>query len=179
MRVRPLEILTLLGALLLAVNAHAQSAPADLSPAEVFQALYEHVTSEVEGGRLTPEVGQQARELWIGFRKAVIESDAELEILKLEASSSQGSRQAEALEALVEATAARERLLIGYVRRLEGLSGVSAKSVAATVVDEAAEEAPTPEGEGEAEEDPEKGKKKRLQIDFEPEDLINTPQWMG
>ncbi len=137
------------------------------SSLEVFEAVYREVERAVAEGEVPASAGAAAEELRFDLEKTLIRSDAELEVLKLEAARYQGERRAAALDSLSNAAAARERMIWLEIRRLEGLSGISADLL------------PSPEAaaaaEGAAAADVEEKKIRRLQITFQSEDLVDHP----
>ena len=124
----------------------------------IFDELYARLTTDPEGSRQPPEVSEPAEELRFALRRELIRSDAEIEILKLEAARFTGERQEEALNRLVSAAAARERSVWRAIRQLERL----------------AEEPPAamPVAEPAAEEEAARG---GLGISFEPKNVLEDP----
>ena len=160
-----------------AASRAGEEAASPPSSLQIFKALYAEVEAAVAAGSLPQSTGLAAEELRFGLKTDLIRSDAEIEILKLEAARFAGAEQQEALERLVQAAAAREQRLCAAVRQLEELSGMSADdSVAAA--EAAAAEAPATE-EAIAEEAGDEGQKKRqkrgLTVVFEAEDLVDNP----
>ncbi len=147
-------ILTVL--LALAVSApHAAESPSDPTPA-AFEALYRFVVAAAADGRLPAGSRAAADGIRASFLKTVIRFDAEIEAHKRAARTSDGAGREAALDALVRTAAARERILLALLHRLEATAGAAA---AVTV---------EPEGPG----------KGRIRIEFAPEDIIETPQWV-
>jgi hypothetical protein len=173
------------------INSHSRTMPL----IDTFRARYEEVSRAVSEGKLPEEIGKKAADLWISLQKYMIQMDARIESLKLEAREYEGPRREEALNHLVEAGAERERTLTRYINDLGNLTGreISQKTVPQEHVD-----IPDPEkavrdyDKGKKEEpaeyaDPEKaaletGKKKTkgldIEIIIEPEDIINREQDM-
>ena len=102
-----------------------------------------------------------AEEIRFALTTDLIRSDAEIEVLKLEAARFSGERQREALEALVRAAAARERRLWVAIRQLERLSGEPAPDL--TEPASAAKEVAAAGDDAR--------KKRGFEISFEPEDV--------
>lgn len=149
---------TILFPILLALGisaAHAAEGPTDPTPA-AFEALYRFVVAAADDGRLPADSRAAADGIRASFLKTVIRFDAEIEAHKRAARTSDGAAREAALDALVRTAAARERILLALLHRLEATAGASA-----TVTVE-------PEG-------PRKG---RIRIEFAPEDIIETPQWV-
>ena len=138
-----------------ASRAGEEAAPAS-SSVKIFKALSAEVEAAV------------AR---FALRKELIRSDAEIEILKLEAARFAGAEQQQALERLIRAAAARERRVCVAIRQLEELAGMSVEISAAP----AATAAELPAAEGEVAEGEEKAKGRGLKIVFESEDLVDNP----
>ncbi len=146
-------------------------------------------------GKLPEETGKKADDLWISVQKYMIQMDARIDSLKLEAREYVGPRREEALNQLVEAGVERERALMGYLQALEKLSGrleiskpPPQKPVEIPDPEEAARDYEKGKQKAPADySDPEKaaletGKKKKkgldLEIIIEPEDIINKEQNM-
>ena len=156
------------GALLVAVcaplsladEARAEEGGVDPPPSSLaaFDELYARLTTAGEGGGPTPDIAAPAEDLRFALRTALIRSDAEIEVLKLEAARFTGERQAEALNGLVRAAAARERSLWLAIRQLERLAG--GLPVPLPVAEPAGEEEATSGG---------------LQLSFEPQDVLEEP----
>ena len=146
--------------LLLVAGARAEEGGADPPPSSLatFDELYARLTTAAEGGGPTPDIAAPAEELRFALRTALIRSDAEIEVLKLEAARFTGERQAEALSDLVRAAAARERSLWLAIRQLERLAGEPPAAV--PVAEPPGEEGATGGG---------------LEISFEPQNVIEDP----
>ncbi len=162
---------------------------------DTFKSRYEEVTRAVLEGKLPEETGKKADDLWISVQKYMIQMDARIDSLKLEAREYVGPRREEALNQLVEAGVERERALMGYLQALEKLSGrleiskpPPQKPVEIPDPEEAARDYEKGKQKAPADySDPEKaaletGKKKKkgldLEIIIEPEDIINKEQNM-
>lgn len=164
--------------LLLAPAAARAEEGAVPSSLQAFQALYAEVEAAVADGHLQQSTAAAAEELRFGLKTDLIRSDAEIEILKLEAARFAGAEQQQALERLVAAAAARERRLCAAVRQLEELTGMSAPTVEVSTAPAAAGGLEPPPAEvaeeavGEGEKEP---KDRGFTIVFEPEDLVNNP----
>ncbi len=160
--------------LVLLAATGSPAAAGEGSSLEIFEALQAKVGEEVAAGRLSESVAAAAGDLRFELDKELIQSDAEIEILKLEAARYQGARQQKALDRLAAAAAQRERRILSAVRRLEQLAGMSvvevpeapsAETETAEVDEPAAEEDPPPEEE----------KKWRIKITSEPEEFVDDP----
>jgi hypothetical protein len=153
------------------------------------------VTRAAQEGKLPEENGKKADDLWISLQKYMIQMDARIESLKLEAREYEGPRREEALNHLVEAGAEKERALMGYLQALEKLSGRQGttkpppqKPVEIPDPVNAAKDYEETRKKGPADyPDPEKaaletGKKKKkgldLEIIIEPEDITKEEQDM-
>ena len=137
----------------------------------VFEALCVRVEQAAAAGDLPASAASAAEEARFALRKELIRSDAEIEILKLEAARFAGAEQQQALERLIRAAAARERRVCVAIRQLEELAGMSVEISAAP----AATAAELPAAEGEVAEGEEKAKGRGLKIVFESEDLVDNP----
>ena len=142
----------------LAAQPEEGGIPSPPSSLATFDELYARLTTAPEDGRLAPDTAAPAEELRFALRKELIRSDAEIEVLKLEAARFAGERQEEALNGLVCAAAARERSVWLAIRQLERLAG---EPLAPLQVAE-------PPGKEEA-------NKRGLEISFEPQDVIEDP----
>ncbi len=161
--------------LVLLAAAGSPAAAGEGSSLEIFEALHAKVGEEVAAGRLPESVAAAADDLRFELDKELIQSDAEIEILKLEAARYRGERQEKALDRLAAAAAQRERRILSAVRRLERLAGMSVVELPAP---EAAD-APSADAEAEpaAGDDPpaEEEKKWRFKITSEPEEFVDDP----
>ena len=142
-----------------AVGAQAEEggtgSPSSLA---AFDDLYDRLVESPDGGSPSAGLATAAEELRFGLRTDLIRSDAEIEVLKLEAARFTGERQKQALDDLVRAAAARERQLWVALRQLERLAG----------------EPPGPVEEAEPQSD--RGEKNGgFGIAFEAQDLIEDP----
>ncbi len=153
--------------------AETADAPVAKSSTEVFEAVYREVERAVAAGEVPASAGSAAEELRFDLEKALIRSDAELEVLKLEAARYQGERRAAALDSLSNAAAARERMIWMEIRRLEGLSGISADLLPSP--DPAAAGEAAVEEEAEEPPDEEDKTRRRFNITFQSEDLVDHP----
>lgn len=162
---------------------------------DTFKSRYEEVTRAVGEGKLPEEVKAEADDLWISVQKYMIQMDARIDSLKLEAREYEGPRREEAINQLVEAGAERERTLMSYLQTLDKLSGRQKiskpppqKPIEIPDPKKAAKDYEETRKKGPADyPDPEKaaletGKKKKkgldLEIIIEPEDIINKEQDM-
>lgn len=148
--------------------ARAEEGSAPSSSLEAFEKLYAEVEQAVADGRLPPSAGTAAEDHRFDLEKDLIRTDAEIEILKLEAARYEDARQDEALERLIAAAAARERRMCVAIRQLEGLAGMPADLSAVPTAAEAAAEEVVAEGE-------KKLKKGKFNVTFEAEDLVENP----
>ncbi len=137
------------------------------SALEVFEAVYREVEQAVAAGEAPASAGTAAEELRFDLEKALIRGDAEIEVLKLEVARYQGERRTAAIDSLSNAAAARERMIWIEIRRLEGLSGISADLLPSP----SAATAEQPEEPPATEENP----SQRLKITFQSEDLVDNP----
>ncbi len=197
-----LAILSFLSILLL-VQTLGAAEEIDTHPGvEAFQSKYKGITEAVQVGTLPPETGAEADGLNLAFQKYLIQSNARIEVYRLEAREYTGARQDEALDNLIQATEERERTILGYIQKLDRLAG--GQSAVAPVYDtngpvhdtKGMEEImPSPEPETakkveEAETEEEKKEKKKrfalpekkwevkeldIEIELSPHDMINEP----
>jgi hypothetical protein len=159
--VRGVLMIALCASSLLAVGARAQESGNRSPPSSslaTFDDLYARVTAAAASGDLPASVATAAEELSFSLRRDLIRRDAEIEVLKLEASRFTGQRQQETLDDLIRAAATKERRLWVAIRQLERLANETA------------------EPPGEDTEQAEAGKKTaQFRIDFEAEDVIENP----
>jgi hypothetical protein len=151
--------------LYLAAGARAEEGGAvpPSSTLAAFEELYSRTTAEVADGGPAASVAIAAEEIYFSLKTKLIRSDAEIEVLKLEAARFGGERQLKALDGLVRAAATRERQLWQAIRQLEELGGKAAALP---------EETPPPAEEAG---DVQAGKKGSIQISFEPQDVTTDP----
>jgi hypothetical protein len=154
-------IVTLCAPLLFAVGARAEEGGSRSSPSSLaaFDELYARLAAESAGDGLPADAATAAaEELRFNLKSNLIRSDAEIEVLKLEAARFSGARQEDALNRLVLAAVAGERRVWLAIRQLERLAGgaVAAEPAAEPVGDEA-------ESEG------------GLGLSFKPKDVTEDP----
>ena len=110
--------------MLLVILISALSANADEQTLlAVFENQYSEIMEAVNKGGLPQETGQKGRALYIQVRKDLINFNARLETLKLEAAEYDGARQQQALKQLVQVSGERERRIVDAIHALEALSG--------------------------------------------------------
>lgn len=124
-----LTLLSFLSMLLLVQNLGLAEEIDPHPGVETFRSKYKQVTEAVQAGSLPRETGAQADALNFSFQKYLIQSNARIEIYRLEAREYDGQRQGEALDNLMRETAARERALVTYTQKLDQLSGKGATGV--------------------------------------------------
>lgn len=157
--------------LAIAAGARAEEGgtPSPPSSLAVFDELYARLTAVPEDGG-APSGAAAAEEIRFGLKTDLIRSDAEIEVLKLEAARFSGERQLQALDALVRAATARERRLWAAIRQLERLAGEPALAV-----EGAAPTAETMPPADAAAAGDKAGAKRGFGIDFAPADVIEDP----
>ncbi len=164
---------------LLGVVVAGNAAAAGDPPLAEFKARYEVVMRAVAEGRLPPAAGSAARELWLALRKYVIQSDARIETLRLDARERRGEEQDRALDALVAEAMERTRAVgefLNKLERLENQNGTPERPDAA-LSNEPQERASQDRGEPTA--GPEdRTRKPVIDVRFEPENIITTEQTM-
>lgn len=109
-------------ALLIGHPAMARQTPADPG-LRAFEQRYEEVQSLVHSADLSAQAGERAKELRFTLDKTLIEIDARVETLKLEAAEFEGERQQAALDDLLELGAERQRAIARARQQLEVLAG--------------------------------------------------------
>ena len=88
-----------------------------------FEQRHEEVQNKVRSADLSSEAGERAKELRFELNKALIELDARVTTLKLEAAEFDGERQQAALDDLLELGAERQRVIARARHQLETLAG--------------------------------------------------------
>jgi len=78
------------------------------------QAQYEKIMALTRAGQLPAESGKKARQYWLELRKYMIQSDATLAILRLEAQEKQGATKDDSLAAILRIADERARTLLQY-----------------------------------------------------------------
>lgn len=146
--------------LALAAGAQAEEGGTPSPPSSSqasFEDLYARLMAGTDGSKPPASVVTAAGEIRFSLTTDLIRSDAEIEVLKLEAARFGGERQRQALDSLVRAAAARERRLWLALRQLERLTGEPAPAV-----DEA------PDASGDA------PRIRGVEISFEPADVTEA-----
>ena len=146
---------------------------------QVFECLQDQVAAAVEQGRLPADAAAAADGLAFDLERELIRKDAEIEVARLEAARFDGDAQQQALDRLVAAVAARERVVIEHVRRLEELAGPSpctepAPGTSALAAAPASVTSPESESEPAGDDEPRR-KGLGLTIAFEAHDVIEDP----
>ena len=155
--------LVLLAALLLwAVpsGSAAQGGTPGASPLlERFESGYRQVLRDAGSGILPVSAGAAASDLWKGLHHELAELDGVLQQLKFQLRQAPAQEREALAERLIEGGAARARLLMEYLQRLERLAAAdSGGGKAGRAAPRAIQEAP---------EEPPPG----LHLEFKPEDL--------
>jgi hypothetical protein len=78
------------------------------------QAQYEKIMALTRAGQLPAESGEKARQYWLALRKYMIQSDATLAVLRLEAQEKQGAGKGDSLDAILRTADERARTLLQY-----------------------------------------------------------------
>jgi hypothetical protein len=90
---------------------------------EAFEKAYAEIQNQVKKGKLSGEAGAKANELNIALKKYLIKTEAQLEILQLDALHGSGGDKEAGLNKMVAISAERERIKMGYLQRLLALEG--------------------------------------------------------
>ena len=94
-------------------------------PLEVFEKEYEDISEKVEEGSLPPMAMSRATAIRIGLQKYLINTEAQLEILRLDVLHGAEAQRETALNRIVELVAEREQTKISYLQQLQALQGGS------------------------------------------------------
>lgn len=105
------------------VTAAPQPSMADkASSLASFKSPYDRLMKAVETGRADRETGQTATSLWLSLREELLTLDTRIAALKLELAQGDAAARERALDELMVAAAARERVLTRHVRALDDLT---------------------------------------------------------
>ncbi len=135
---------------------------------DTFKARYAHLMQAVKAGKLPSEVGTKADALWLSLRKDLINVDARMDMVKLDAKEYHGDQQDAALNRLIDTAADRERILIHAFEELGELMGNEA------CVAEAFPVSPKQQVADNGPKSPAGRPPQTVEFDFSPEDLTKT-----
>ena len=119
--------------ILLACAANKPANPSEVNeveigttdPLEVFEKEYEDINEKVEKGSLPSEVMSRATAIRMGLQKYMINTEAQLEILRLDVLHGPDDQRETALSRIIELVAEREQTKIAYLQELRALQGGS------------------------------------------------------
>jgi hypothetical protein len=86
-----------------------------------FEQTHAKINAQVKQNVLPLKAGVKANELQISLKKYLIQSEARLQILKLDALHQKGDKQKNAIDEMMALSAERERTKMNYLERLKAL----------------------------------------------------------
>jgi hypothetical protein len=97
-------------------------------PLEAFEKEYEDISEKVEEGSLPSMAMSRASVIRMGLKKYLINTEAQLEILRLDVMHGTDGQRETALNQIVKLVAEREQTKIAYLQELQALEGGSRTS---------------------------------------------------
>ncbi len=107
---------------------------------ETYESRYAEVKQLVTAGKLSGDIAAAAKEQRISLKQELFQIDARIKSLKLEAAEYNGSRQQQALDALVAESGRREHVIVNALQDLERVAGAQSPGAPMAVIPAA----PTP-----------------------------------
>ena len=109
-------------------------------PLEAFEKEYEAISEKVEEGSLPSMIMSRATAIRMGLKKYLINTEAQLEILRLDVMQGADGQREKALNQIVNLVAEREQTKMAYLQELQALQGGSRTSEEKTGNKEAGKE---------------------------------------
>lgn len=101
---------------------------------ETYESRYAEVKQQVAAGKLSGDIATAAKEQRISLKQELFQIDARIKSLKLEAAEYSGSRQQQALDALVAESGRREHVIIKALQDLERMAGAQSPGAPLAVI---------------------------------------------
>ena len=137
-----------------------------------FEQVYNVIIEKVGEGQLPEEDGKRAKTLYIAYQKYLIETEAKIQVLKIDVLNTNGEKQKKALDEMMVIASERERVRMEYLQRLQALQAKT--STGSSAPDTPVEESKIQTDTATTTEDELKEKRsKQLKIEIEsvPEDI--------